>query len=285
MKLIFLLACCFSLCTALAQPTLVKQAIISTTTNVIAPEEEDIQSLQNPQSPGSMNFRNMMDGETKFTTYLKDGMVKTVIKNEMGRSTIYRDQDKKLTTTLIEMMGNKMGFYITDEDQVEMKRKMDSAIKARRSKDTTAVQAAPQPEIPAEISPAGENKKIAGYHCTKAYLIHTRLLGIKDTINIWYTTEIKIQNILSTGGLQAFGGMMGNMGVNLSGLDKIDGFVMRYEANMRNRRRMEVEVTKIDLTKNIDEKEFTIPKDVEVKPMKEMQNMFGGQGGQFRRGN
>jgi hypothetical protein len=30
---------------------------------------------------------------------------------------------------------------------------------------------------------------------------------------------------------------------------------------------------------------FTIPKDVEVKPMKEMQNMFGGQGGQFRRGN
>jgi hypothetical protein len=118
MKLIFLLACCFSLCTALAQPTLVKQAIISTTTNVIAPEEEDIQSLQNPQSPGSMNFRNMMDGETKFTTYLKDGMVKTVIKNEMGRSTIYRDQDKKLTTTLIEMMGNKMGFYITDEEQV-----------------------------------------------------------------------------------------------------------------------------------------------------------------------
>jgi GLPGLI family protein len=282
MKLTFLLACCFSLSAASAQPTLVKQAIISTTTNVIAPEEEDIQSLQNPQGPGGMNFRNMMDGETKFTTYLKDGMVKTVIKNEMGRSTIYRDQDKKLTTTLIEMMGNKMGFYITDEEQVEMKRKMDSTFKARRSKDTTAVQAVPQTEIPAEISPAGESKKIAGYNCTKAYLIHTRLLGIKDTINIWYTTEIKIQNILSTGGLQAFGGMMGNMGVNLNGLDKIEGFVMRYEANMRNRRRMEVEVTKIDLTKNIDDKEFTIPIDVEVKPMKEMQNMFGSQ---FRRGN
>ena len=75
---------------------------------------------------------------------------------------------------------------------------------------------------------------------------------------------------------------MGNMGVNLNGLEKIDGFVMRYEANMRNRRRMEVEVTKIDLTKTIDDKEFTIPKDVEVKPMKEMQNMFGSQ---FRRGN
>jgi hypothetical protein len=56
--------------------------------------------------------------------------------------------------------------------------------------------------------------------------------------------------------------------------------------NMRRNRKMQVEVTKIDLQKDIADKEFDIPKDFEVKPMKDMQNMFGGQGGfQMRRGN
>jgi len=61
-------------------------------------------------------------------------------------------------------------------------------------------------------------------------------------------------------------------------LDKIDGFLMRYEMKMRRGRRMEVEVTKVDLDAKIDDKEFEVPNDVEIKPMREMQNMFGGNG-------
>ena len=42
-------------------------------------------------------------------------------------------------------------------------------------------------------------------------------------------------------------------------------------------------VTKIDLKKEVTEKEFDIPKDFEVKPMKEFQSMMqGGQGMQMR---
>jgi hypothetical protein len=79
-------------------------------------------------------------------------------------------------------------------------------------------------------------------------------------------------------------GMMGNMSPTLNGIEKLDGFVMRYEMNMRRNRRMEVEVTKIELNKNIDNKEFDIPKDIELKPMKEMSNMFGGGRGGYMRG-
>jgi hypothetical protein len=78
---------------------------------------------------------------------------------------------------------------------------------------------------------------------------------------------------------------MGNMMPALNGLDKVDGFVMRYEMKMRRNRRMEVEVTKVDLTKEVEAKEFDLPKDIEIKPMSEMQNMFrGGGGGGFNRG-
>ena len=276
-----------SVTVAISQPTVFKQAIISTTTNVIAPEEEDVQNIQGGQDARGMNFRNMMDGETKFVTYLKNDLTKTVIKSEMGRSTIYRDNTQKRTTTLMEMMGQKMAFYVSDEEQLQMQKTRDSMMKARREKDTAArkeVRYDPSQTPPVEFSLTDQTKKIAGYTCKKAYLITSRFLGVKDTATVWFTPEFKLQNILSTGSLAGMG-PMANMGGTLNGLEKIDGFVMRYEMKLRRNRSMEVEVTKIDLSTSVEDKEFVIPKDIEIKPMSEMQNMFGGgRGGGFMRG-
>jgi GLPGLI family protein len=263
---------------AIAQPKSVSQATISTITNVIAPEEDEVASIQNTGQggPGAM-FRNFGDGETKATTYLKNDMVKTVIKSDMGRTTIIRDNASKLTTTLLEIMGKKTGFFITDEEQEGMKKKMDSMMQNRR-KDSSATQrtisVTPNTASNVNIVYTEETKKIAGYVCKKAYVVSTHILGIKDSTVVWYTPELKLQNISSTGGLSGFGSMGG-----LNGLDKIDGFVMQYERAMPRGRKMTVEVTKLDLTKEIAAKEFDIPKDFEVKPMKEMQGMFGGPGG------
>lgn len=283
MKLLFTGIAVLMVTVSFAQPTVIKQAIVQTTTNIIAPEEEDVQNIQSPQQ-GGMNFRNMMDGEFKFTTYLKNDMVKTVIKSDMGRSTIIRDNAKKLTTTLLEMMGNKTGFYMTDEDQANMAKRRDSMMKARRQKDSSAeVRTVPlEPTI--EVSYTEETKKIAGYVCKKAYIISSRIVGAKDTAIVWYASDIQLQNVMSTGG---FGGLpgMGNMMTAVNGLDKLPGFPMRYEAKMRRNRRMEVEVTKIDLKKEIEDKEFDIPKDFEVKPFSEMQGMFQQGGFQMRRNN
>lgn len=265
-----------------AQSKLYNKAIISTTTNVIAPEDEEIQNMQNNNDGGrGFNFRNMMDGETKFVTYLKDNLVKTNMKSETAKGSIYRDNDKKLTSTVFEMMGNKMGFYVTDDEQVEMQKRRDSMMAERRKKDTTQKQA-PQVDrskFTTEIAYTNETKKIAGYDCKKAYLVTTKILGVKDSSIFWYTPAIKFNNLFSTGGFSNMPGMMGNMAPTLNGLEMLDGFVMRYEMNMRRGRRMEVEVTKIDLDKDLTDKEFELPKDVEMKPMKEMQNMFGGRGG------
>ncbi len=274
--------------TIFAQPQLIKQAVVNTTTTVIAPEGEDVQNIQQGGGGGGNQFfRNFGDGETKSVTYLKDDMVKTILKSDIGRSSIIRNNASKLTTTLLEIMGNKTGFYITDEEQAEMKIKMDSMMQARRNADSTRTRNPNgKTDYPVEISYAEGSKKVAGYYCKKAYVITTRLLGIKDSVAVWYTPEIKLQNIASTGGTSSFGGF-GNMGnfTSLNGLDKVNGFVMQYEMNMRRGRRMIVEVTKIDLKKEVTEKDFEVPKDFDVKPMKEFQSMMQGAGGmQFRMG-
>jgi GLPGLI family protein len=281
---IVLATCTYSL---QAQPPAVKQAIIYTTTTVIAPEEEDVANVQTLGAPqGAMMFRNFGDGETKSVTYIKDDLVKTVIKTDMGRSTIIRNNATKMTTTLLEMMGNRTGFYASDEDQAQMRKRMDSMMQARPRDSGTAVRR-PQEPAPVEISYTEETKKIAGYTCKKAYVIATRLLGLKDTSVVWYTPELKIENLTSTGG-SGMASMFGSSAANpLSGLSKIDGFVMQYETKMRRGRVMTVQVTKVETNKDIAAKEFDVPKDFDLKPMKEMQNMMqGGQGNfQIRRGN
>ena len=280
MKAILFSTMFFVSATVFAQPQVIKQAIVSTTTNVIAPEGEDVQNIQQGGGGGMQMFRNFGDGETKSTTYVNDSMVKTVMKNDMGRSTIIRNNNAKLTTTLLEIMGNKNGFFITDDEQAVMKVKMDSMMQARRNADTTKPRnSTAKTDYPVEISYVDGSKKIAGYDCKKAWVITTRLLGIKDSVAVWYNPAIKIQNVVSTGGTSSFGGF-GNLGnfTSLNGLDKIDGFVMQYEMNMRRGRRMVVEVTKIDIKKEVTVKDFEIPKDFDVKPMKEFQSMMQGSG-------
>ena len=134
MKYFLLAGILFCSTAAMAQPRIVKQAVISTNTNVIAPENEDVQNIQG--GGGGFSFRNFGDGETKYATIIGDSMVKTIIKNEMSRSSVIRNNNTKLTTTLLEIMGNKMGFYTTDEEMAAMRVKMDSVRQARKKKKT-----------------------------------------------------------------------------------------------------------------------------------------------------
>lgn len=257
---------------ATAQPKVITQAIISTTTNVIAPEEEDISEVQN-RGGGGMNFRNFTDGETKTTTYIKNDLVKTNFKSESFRGTIFRNNTAKTTTTVFEIMGNKQGFSASDDDQAAMRVKADSMMK-ERSKTDTAMRGMRNllNTAAATVAYTEETKKISGYNCKKAYVITDRLLS-KDSLAVWYTPEIKFAGVFSTGGTSALGNMGGP-----NNFDKIDGFVMQYERDMPRGRKMEVKVTKIETDKEIADKEFDLPKDVEIKTMKEM----SGQGGGFR---
>ena len=261
-----------------------EKAIIYTTMNIIAPEEEETRG--GDENRQGMNFRNMMDGETKLITTLLKEKIKTDMRSESIKSTIYRDELQKKTTTIFEMMGNTSGYFTTDEEQNAMQIRRDSIMAERRKKDssfrarTEGLNFEPQTEIVSTT----ESKKIAGFNCFKAYIVTSRMVGNKDTTTIWYTPEFSFENLKYTGGITMPPGMMGNNN-SLLGANKVKGFVMSYEMKMRRNRKMEVAVTKIDFKKEITSQDFELPKDVEIKPMKEMQNQFGnGRGGMNRMG-
>lgn len=262
-----------------AQPQVLKQATISTKTIIVAPENEETPMTTITGADGSeariMRFGG--DGETKTTTWLKNDLVKTYTESEMGRTTVIRDNAKKITTTIMEMMGRKSGFYATDEDQAEIRKRMDSMMESR---GRPTVGGGSNSNAVYSVVYLDDSKKIAGFACKKALLIATRS-NRSDTTIVWYCPDFTLQHIPSTGGSAGgFGGF--NITSGNGGMELIKGFPMKYERKMASGRQMTVEITKMVIDKDVSDKDFEIPKDIEVKPMKDMQG--GGQGVQIRVG-
>ncbi len=276
MKFIFLLLSIVTI-KATAQPKIIKQATIYTTTNVIAPEEDDISQVQQQGGDrGGFNFRNMMDGETKSVTTIKNELVKTSLKSESIKATIYRNNLTKMTHTVFMMMGSQQGMVASDSDQAGMKKKIDSMMAAREKTDTIKKRSTRNVDFVPTVIYTEEAKKIAGYNCKKALIITDKILQ-KDTMIVWYNPEIKFENVSSTGSMNGMP-MMRMGGGNNTSFEKVNGFVMMYERKMARSRTMEVKVTKIEIDKDIADKEFELPKDVEFKNAKDMMGA-GGVGG------
>jgi hypothetical protein len=269
-----------------AQTKVINQATITTKTTIITPEGAEDNM---PPAPASANGEEVRvvrfggDGETKSVTSIKGDMVKTFTESEIGRTTVLRDNNKKITTTLMEMMGNKTGFYATDEEQQQMTKRMDSLMQSRNANGTNT-------NANIIVSTAfvytEETKKIAGLVCKKALLVNTRKNDTKDTNTVWYCPDFKLQGVASTGGAMGGFGGFGGRNTSLGSLSELNGFPMQYEMKMNRGRKMIVEVTKINLDKEIADKEFEVPKDFVVKPMKDMQSgdgrvqfRIGGPGG------
>jgi hypothetical protein len=264
---------------AQAQPRLLTQATVTTKTTIVSPETDEPAQTSTTTADGNevrvMRFGG--DGETKTTTWVKSDLTKTYSESEMGRTTVIRDNGKKLTTTIMEMMGRKSGFYATDEEQLEMRKRMDSMMQGRGGQNAMMRGGANSPAV-YSIVYVDESKKVSGYNCKKALVIATRSSGV-DTTVVWYCPDVKIQNLPSTGGVAAgFGGINFNSGP--TGMEDLNGFPMEYERNLRGGRKMTVLVTKLVIDKEVADKEFELPKDIDIKPMKDVQN--GGPGFQIR---
>lgn len=271
MKRIFTLLLLTVTGAAFAQTKIITQASIVTKTSIVSPDGDEPPAQTFTSSEGETRvMRFGGDGETKTSTWLKNDLVKTFSESDMGRTTTIRDNAKKITTTIMEMMGRQSGFYSTDEDQAAMRKRIDSMMQSRGQNAALGNNSTP-PTFTIEY--INEQKKIAGYDCKKALIIAKRANRV-DTTTVWFCPDFKLQNLPSTGGMAAgFGGFSAS---GPTGMELLNGFPMKYERNMNRGRHMTVEVTKLVIDKEIADKEFEIPKDIEIKPMKDMQ---GGPGG------
>ena len=263
-----------------AQPRVLTQATLTTKTTIVSPEGDDLPPPQAATTGDGQEVRVMRfggDGETKTTTWLKNDLTKTFSESDMGRTTVIRDHAKKITTTIMEIMGKKSGVYATDEDQAQMRKRMDSMMQGRGGQNASFGGGGKPPVY--TITYIDESKKVSGYNCKKALVIGTRSNGNSDTTTVWYCPDFKIQNLPSTGGMAAgFGGAV----TGSNGLEDLNGFPMEYQRNMNRGRKMTVQVTKLVIDKDIADKEFELPKDIEIKAMKDMQNGGPGGGPQIR---
>lgn len=273
---------------AVAQQKTIERAVVKSKTEITFPENP------NRQPDGDGDGGGFPGGmESKNTIYFTKDFIKTFNETDFGNNTVIVDRQAKKTVMITEAMGRKTGYYSTEADQEEMRKKMqermDSVRQARgqsgQNNQNNFTAAEP------EIIKTEETKKIAGYNCKKAIIRTKSRQGEVNDITVWYAPEFKMAegypasgNAGIGGGGRGFSGSFGGgrnrMGFGgLATLDKIEGFVMGYEMSRPNGFKMNMEVTKIELDTDIPAKTFEVPKGIELKPASEMQNMFMGRPG------
>jgi GLPGLI family protein len=256
-RLFFLLAF-FSLNNIYAQ-TISDQGIIEMKIETKRPEEE----TPNGNQDGANTMR-WGDMEMKGKMYFKDSLSKMNIDMGFSSSQIFYNSATKTTTTLFQAMGKKMGFYSTDE---EVKKAVESG-------DSSGVFRMPTANSDVMIEYLSDEKKIAGYMCKKANIRYSNRNGEEMQQMIWYCPDFMLGNRFRMSSMMRM--------ATVPGMQKLKGFPMEYEIKRNNGMTIFYTVTKIDLSANINEKEFIIPPGYDIKPMREMmrdggRGFFGGR--------
>ena len=279
MKRYFLTACAIVLgyATVEAQPRRVEKAIVQMKTEMQFPENFGGGPGGGPGGEGGERVM-IMGGpggmESSMTAYYRGDFTKIESKSDFGNNTVIIDHGQKKTTTLIEAMGRKTGFYSTEADEEAMRARGDSMRKARRDSLQQAGVPIGAPRKP-DIEYLDETKKIAGYTCKKA-LVKTRdQRGETNVTIVWYCPDFTV-----SGGMMGRGGgggfMRGGMGMmGMNGLEDLPGFPMEIQMERNNGMKVHTVVTSVKLDASIDDKVFAIPKGYDIKPLKDMQGRDG----------
>ena len=211
---------------------------------------------------GAMVLR-MGDVEIKSKLFFKTGNYRLDNDMGMGKNSVIYNAPTKTTTTLMEMMGKKFGFYTNEEDIKKMQAANDSVRERKQIQSFT-------PEVFIEY--LSETKKIAGMLCNKAILRHKNSKGEEVQQIVWYSPEFKLGEDFKLNSMLRL--------ANLPGLQKLKGFPMEFDMVRQNGAKVHYQVTKVNLNAKVDDKLFLIPKDYDIKAQSEMNR--GGRPGEMQ---
>jgi GLPGLI family protein len=146
------------------------------------------------------------------------------------------DGENKIVYSLMEMMGQKFYFEMTEE---EIKKEME------------------EEKIKSSVEIVDETKEIAGYKCKKA-IITVEQEGDENTFVVYFTKELGTKDL--------------NFDNNV--FKDIDGVMLEFEINEGNMS-MKLEAVSVD-KKNVPMSEFEIPEDYEKTTKEELREKLGG---------
>lgn len=256
-----------------SQPKILDHAIIITKVELRKSDGEMDEKNGNAFSGGSTTViktvNGMTEGDNRIVTYYKDDKIKVTNNFNMGTNTIIIDKKNKKTVTLIEIMGMKTGFYSTEENVKQMQQLKDSLIKkpfnSFQLKDNKSQEIFSVDSVGECVEYINESKTIAGYDCKKALIKTSHYNGAVDTMYVWYCPNFKLKE-----GFNIPTGIAGTLG--LVGLELLNGFPMKYQLINIHGDKVSIEVKKIDINKEIKDKEFEVPNGYDLKPI----NKFSG---------
>ena len=289
MKKILTVIALFSSAMLMAQPKVVKSAIVKMKTEITFPENFSPGGGPGGGGPGGAEgatFTMPRDMETNTTMYYTTDFMKTESLSDFGNNVVIVDRVNKKTTTLIEAMGRKTGFFSTDADAETQRARMDSMRNLRR--DSLAALGLTFRDNKPELIYSDETKKVSGVVCKKVTIKSIGQGGQVSENVIWYNPEFKIDPNSSKASANpgGFGGGRGGMmmGGGITGLELIEGFPMEYEMTRGNGFKIHMTVLKAQPDASIDAKTFEIPKGFDIKPQSAMQGEGGGMRMIFRNG-
>ncbi|MFN5021314.1 MAG: hypothetical protein ACK5GP_06665 [bacterium] len=279
MKQILSISACLLLATAaFAQPKVVDKAIVKVKTEIIFPENFSGGGDRGGGGGGDRGGGGEMAGftmpremETNTTMYYTPNFMRVESLTDFGNNIVITDRVNKKTTTLIESMGRKTGFFSTDAEAEAQRARMDSMRNLRR--DSLSALGISFKENKPELIYSEETKKVSGYTCKKVTI---RSIGQNGQVSenvIWYNPDFKIspKSTAASANPGGFGGGrsggMSMMSGSMPGLDLINGFPMEYEMVRGNGFKMHMTVLKIQPDAQIDDKTFEVPKGFDIKPM------------------
>lgn len=246
------------------EPKLFTEAIIKTETEFVS-REENLEEADNRQFSG-LKLTGLLnvgrDGRIilKATTYLKDSLCTTQVKNRGFIWTNIRNYETGLTAAFQELeeayhIGTTDVYFIRDT-QIMEELKQKNQVLVAIEKDTIEI-----PQV--KVYYQDITKTIAGFPCKRAivYLLYSN--GKTGKILVWYNEAVKLKNMASTGdpnfvSVNRYIGIPANQ-FNL--LAAVKGFPMEYEMKMEKDVYMTVTVTELNLNKRVKDRVFKIPSD------------------------
>ncbi len=230
MKYISLAILLLASITGISQPKIVDKAVIKMQTEITFPENMNRGGGGEGGERGGM-MGGMTGMEASSTIYYKGDMTKVESTTDFGNNVVITDRKNKKTTTLIEAMGRKTGFYATDADDEAMRARMDSMRALRRdSLQRLGIPVGAPPK--AEIIYTEETRKIAGYMCKKAIIKNPGQRNTVSETEVWYTPDFKMSPGFSmTGGSGGGRNMMSMASVKVFEIPK--GFDLKPMSEMQ----------------------------------------------------
>lgn len=209
--------------------------------------------------------RNVFMPDAEFNVFIKGNMSKVEMLSMMGNNVMIKNMSNNTTTVLLEMMGKKYGYSISndsifsDTSQLLKNARIDSSSYLKQG----------------NLIYTEDSKKINGIECKKAIISYLSSSNTPENFEVWYCPDYLLPEGVSLG-LENMMGKKSNLALAAK-IKEIKGLPISYNIKVRvNARQLlniRFEIEEINTKSKIGEDSFEIPRAYTILSYREFQKV------------